>query len=497
MSTEVEILDRFASFTHKPYEFVMFAFPWGEAGGDLALATGPEPWQEDFLRRLGADVVAPEQALRYATSSGNGIGKSSLVSWLILWAMATHEDTRGVITANTEVQLVTKTWAELSKWYRLFIGRFMFDLSATRLCSRDPDHANTWRVDMIPWSERNPEAFSGLHNKGKRILIVYDEASAIHDTIWEKTEGALTDRDTEIIWATFSNPTRNSGRFFDCFHSHKHRWVTRNIDSRTVRLANRALHDSWVEDYGVDSDFVRIHVRGEFPRQGVQDFISAEEVRLAMEREVSAYGFDPLILGVDVARHGDDATVIYRRRGRDAKSLPFITIRNQDLMFTAGKVAELFVSEKPDAIFIDVGGAGAGAYDRLQQLHIPCIGVDFGAKPEGTAGTDKQKYANKRASMWGALREWIRLGGGLPNNRELERELIAPQYFYQDKSNAIVLESKKDMKARGQPSPNIADALALTFAFPVGPRQFSPGYNKPRHQVEYDPFASAYREQRV
>ncbi len=208
----MDLIEELAGFSSDPLGFVLFGFPWNEPG-ELEGRFGPEPWQVDILIDLGDGIISAAEAIRLARTSGHGIGKSALVSWIILWAISTFEDTKGVVTANTENQLKTKTWAELAKWYRLFIGRDYFKMTATALFSMDPEHERTWRIDMVPWSERNTEAFAGLHNQGKRILIVFDEASAIPDVIWETTEGALTDRDTQIIWAVFGNPTRNKGRF--------------------------------------------------------------------------------------------------------------------------------------------------------------------------------------------------------------------------------------------------------------------------------------------
>ena len=125
-----------------------------------------------------------------AIAAGNGPGKSALVAWIILWAMSTFEDTRGVITANTDTQLRTKTWAELAKWHRICLCKHWFHLTATAIYAKDKEHERTWRIDQVPWSLENVEAFAGLHNKGKRILLVFDEASAIPNKIWE-TAGRL------------------------------------------------------------------------------------------------------------------------------------------------------------------------------------------------------------------------------------------------------------------------------------------------------------------
>src|SRR5690606_12401434 len=125
--TLLTLEEELAQFVHDPLGFVLFAFPWGEPG-ELENDLGPEPWQVALLQDLGNGLLTVDQAVQLATTSGHGIGKSACVSWIILWAMATFEDTMGVVTANTETQLKTKTWAQLAKWHRLFIGRDMFKL---------------------------------------------------------------------------------------------------------------------------------------------------------------------------------------------------------------------------------------------------------------------------------------------------------------------------------------------------------------------------------
>lgn len=466
----MDIIEELAGFSSDPLGFVYFAFPWGEVG-ELSGATGPEPWQEELLIDLGRGIIDLSTAVRLATTSGHGIGKSALVSWLILWAMSTYEDTIGVVTANTETQLKTKTWAQLAKWFRLFIGKELFDMTATKLYSVDPAHENTWRIDMVPWSERNTEAFAGLHNQGKRILIVFDEASAIPDLIWEVTEGALTDTNTQIIWAVFGNPTRNKGRFRDCFPGGKfaHRWKSRAVDSREVSLTDKNQIAEWIKDYGEDSDFVRVRVRGIFPRIDASSFISFELATEASSRTSFPSG-DPIIIGVDVGRFGDDPTVIYPRKGRDAVTYAPEVLFKNDTMAVAAKVAATFLRLHASAVMVDSGGVGGGVVDRLRQLHIPVMEVDFGSAADGGDPNDGTKYANKRAEIWGKLRNWLATGCIPARVHGLEitlvDELTAPTYGLNGKE-AIQLESKKEMRKRGVPSPNVADALACTFAFDV------------------------------
>lgn len=479
---------------HKSFSgWVSFAFPWGEDDGELANAAGPEAWQAALARRID-EGLSPQEALLLATTSGHGVGKSAFVSWLILWALSTMADARGVVTANTETQLKTKTWAELGKWFRLFVGRELFRYEATCIFSREREHEKTWRVDMVPWSERNVEAFAGLHNKGRRILVVFDEASAIPDTIWETTEGALTDRDTEIIWAVFGNPTRNTGRFKQCFAGgqYAHRWLTQAVDSRAVSLTDHVQIKRWIGDYGDDSDFVRVRVKGEFPRAGTVQFIASELVADAAAREAVAFAHDPLILGVDVARFGDDASVIYIRKGRDGQSYAPLVYRGLDTMQLAARVVEQVAHYHADGVFVDGGGVGGGVVDRCRQLGVQVFEVQFGGKPDRPDfAMDAAKYANKRAEMWGLMREWLG-HGAIPEDPELTAALIGPQYGFNGRDE-IQLERKEDMKRRGLASPDLADALALTFAWPVLPQELAGGEGprKPLIEYEYDPFAVA------
>lgn len=471
MTDALDIVEELARFKSDPLGFVIWAFPWGEPGTELAHATGPEPWQEAILCDLASGLITIDQAIRLATTSGHGIGKSALVAWIILWAIATFIDTVGVVTANTETQLKTKTWQQLAKWHRLFIGRDYFKMTATSIFSVDPLHERTWRIDMVPWSERNTEAFAGLHNLGKRILVIFDEASAIPDVIWEVTEGALTDENTEIIWAVFGNPTRNKGRFRDCFAGGKfaHRWKSRAIDSRTISFTNKAQIEEWIKDYGEDSDFVRVRVRGIFPRVDAESFIPYELVMEATRR-VPVLNSDPIVIGADIGRFGDDPSIIYPRKGRDALTHEPEVLYGRDTMFTAARIAAMYLRLRASMAFVDEGGVGGGVVDRLRQLRIPVMGVDFGSKADGGDPNDGTKYANKRAEIIGKVRQWL-LTGSIPERiRGLEislpDEFTGPTFGMNNKEE-IQLESKKDMRKRGVKSTNVLDALACTFAFDI------------------------------
>ena len=460
VNPEADLRRIIAGYTHDPLRFAQFCWP----------SSSPLPWQRDVLDHIGSELrsgASRQGPIQIAVASGHGIGKSALVSWLILWGICTCADTRGVVTANTATQLQTKTWAELGKWYQLLPCRHWLDLKAESIGCRDDAHAKTWRIDQIPWSITRTEAFAGLHNKGRRILLIFDEASAIPDAIWEVAEGALTDQDTEIIWAVFGNPTQNTGRFKACFGKFRHRWQTRQIDSRDVSITNKAQIRQWIDDYGDDSDFVRVRVKGQFPRAATNQLISIDIVEAARRIEAVSWPSDPILIGVDVARFGDDQSVIAIRQGLDARSRPWRTYRGLDTMQLTAEVAGIVTDIarqglRVAAIFVDGVGVGAGVVDRLRELGHNAIDVQSGKT------SPDRRYFNLRAKMWCEMRDWLNRGGAIPDNQILADDLTGPQYGYHA-DHRLQLERKEDMRKRGLPSPDHADALAMTFAMPTGP----------------------------
>lgn len=467
LDAERHLIEDIAGFADDPLGYVLYVFPWGRRGTPLENRS-IRRWQREYLdeigRKLRAGAVTAGEVIRKAVASGHGIGKSALVAMLIKWAMDTHEDTRGVVTANTDTQLRTKTWAELAKWHQLSLTAHWATLTATALISNAPGHDKTWRLDAVPWSEHNTEAFAGLHNEGKRLLLIFDEASAIADKVWEVADGALTDKGTEIIWAVFGNPTRNTGRFRDAFRSD--RWQTQHIDSRTVEGVNLVELAGMVDEYGEDSDIVKVRIRGLFPSQAATQFIGEDDVLTSQRRECppQAYQHAARVMGVDIARHGDDDSVIVKRQGISCERPKRLHIT--DTMVLAAEVAEQIETWRPDAVFIDATGMGWAVVDRLNQLGYSRLiyAVQTGEKP-----FDEREYVNHRSELWVRMRKWIREAGVLPIDDDLETELQMPEYDY-DEKNRLRLESKKQMKARGVSSPDSADALALTFHTTVAPR---------------------------
>jgi len=475
-------------YAEDPYGWVMYSFPWGE--GELEKFEGPEPWQAELLKRIGAGLISYNDAILEAVSSGHGIGKSALVAWIILWSLSTFEDCRGVVTANTSIQLTTKTWPELYKWHRLFIARDWFVVTATSIYSSDPRHEKNWRFDAVPWSLIHTEAFAGLHNKGKRVVVVFDEASAIHDFIWEVSEGAMTDAETEIIWLAFGNPTRNIGRFHAAFHKLRHRWHNTQIDSRTVSLSDKNQIAKWAEDYGEESDFFKVRVKGEFPNISDRQFIPSDLVEAARGKHLQArqYEFAPVILSLDNAWTGGDEIVIGKRQGL-AYTVLAKYARNDDDTVIAGYLAKFEDEHEADGVFIDLG-YGTGVFSAGKLMNRKWQLVSFGSQ-SNNAG-----FLNKRAEMWNSMKIWLKQGGAIPDDPRLVEELCGPEYIVRV-DGKIVLESKEDMKKRGLPSPNRADALALTFAYPVTRKtpmqkmaaQYGPNKGMEFTKREYDPLA--------
>lgn len=484
-----------AGFYDDPLGFVLYAYRWGM--DDLSGFAGPDAWQRDFLSDLGKDVRArgfdgkiPVQAIRYAVASGHGIGKSALVAWLVNWIMSTRPHCKGVVTANTAPQLESKTWAEIIKWTKRSITADWFAFSsgkgAMRLYHRQ--FKESWRCDAVTCREENSESFAGQHAAGSTPFYIFDEASAIPAPIWDVAEGGLTDG--EPMWFAFGNPTRNEGRFYDCFHKRKHRWTRRQIDSRSCTLPNKAQIDEWLSDYGEDSDFFKVRVRGLFPQMAQAQLIGGSIVEQAMRRRLeSADRHAPLIVGVDVARFGQDRSVIAFRQGQDGQSVMPLCLKNADTMQVAAHVARIAAGEhvhapgrRPDALMIDEIGIGAGVVDRLRQLGFRNV-IDV----NGAHAASEKHYANLRAQMYDRFRLWLNGGGALADLPELREDIGLIEYGY-DRMGRLLLESKDSIKKKGA-SPDFADAYALTFAQDVAYRANPAGMTQDtRYQDEYDPF---------
>lgn len=465
-----------------PEAFVLFAFPWGQKGTPLEHFHGPRKWQRKVLRDLTAHIAKNKTAsayevMRMATASGRGIGKSALVSWLILWMLSTRIGSTTIVSANSEAQLRSVTWAEVTKWLALLINSHWFEVSATRvmpakwiaeLVERDLKKGTRyWSVEGRLWSEENPDAYAGVHNHDG-VMVIFDEASGIPDPIWSVTAGFFTENTPNRFWCAFSNPRRNEGYFYECFNGKRAFWQTQNIDARQVEDTDKAVYEQIIAEYGADSTQARVEVYGEFPSDGDDQFISPRIVDEAMARPRYKDESAPRVIGVDPARGGADSTVIVVRQGRDIIAIK--RYQGDDTMETVGRVIDAIEEYQPTLTVIDEGGLGYGVLDRLKEQRYKVRGVNFGWKSKNPA-----MFQNKRSEMWGEMREWLKTAA-LPQDRTLKADLCGPHQKF-NSAGAILLESKKDMKARGLASPDAADALAVTFAYPVASREYR---EKPR-----------------
>jgi hypothetical protein len=459
-----------------PLAFVLLTFPWGEKGTPLENFTGPRKWQREVLVNLRDHIKQNDgkidyDTMRLAIASGRGIGKSALVSWLVVWMLSTRIGSTTIVSANSEAQLRSVTWAEITKWLAMAINSHWFEIAATRimpakwiteLVERDLKKGTRyWAVEGRLWSEENPDAYAGLHNHDG-VMLIFDEASGIPDSIWSVSDGFFTENTPHRFHIAFSNPRRNTGYFYEAFNSKRAFWRTSNIDARDVEGTDKNLYQRILDEYGADSYQANVEVYGQFPSEGDDQFIPVNLIDDAMKRPRQKDETAPIVIGVDPARFGSDATVIAVRQGRDIIDIK--RLRGADTMEVVGHVIDAIEEYKPALTVIDEGGLGAGVVDRLKEQRYKIRGVNFGSKAK-----NQIMWGNKRAEMWGAMRDWLKTGS-VPADRFLKSDLIGPK-TKPDSKGTLFLESKKDMRSRGLASPDAADAIAVTFAFPVASRE--------------------------
>jgi hypothetical protein len=463
-----------------PLAFVMFAFPWGKAGTPLEHETGPRKWQVEVLEEIRDHIKTQRDRrsskldmamLSEAVASGRGIGKSALVAWLVLWMMSTRLGSTTIVTANTESQLTSRTWAELGKWHTLSINGHWFDKAAMSLKPAE------WFDELLKsqlkidtgyyyaqaqlWSEEKPDAFAGVHNHAG-IFVIYDEASGIPQAIWNVTKGFFTEPVLDRYWFAFSNPRNNTGAFFECFHKFRDFWRRRQIDSRTVEGTDGAIYQSIIDQHGIDSDEARVEVYGQFPNAGEDQLIPMDLILGAREREIIPDRGAPLLMGIDYGNGGHDESVIRFRQGFDGRSIPAIRASGREVLdFTANFVIPAIDKFKPDFVMLDANGVGAPGGEMLRSRGYKVISV----YAQGSAKDEKQ-YQNKRAECWGEMRLWLR-NGSIDLSDVLKDDLKGPKRIWNKTTGKLQIESKDDMKRRGLASPNDGDSLSITFGVMV------------------------------
>lgn len=478
---DLELADELARFYADPLGFVRFSYPWKEPGA-LAEEPGPDAIQEQVLRDIGAEVKArrfdgvhPVMPILMALSSGHGTGKSVLGAWVACWLLSTRPHSIGTVTANTNQQLQERTWAAIKYWMNLCITAHWFEV-LDRIV-RHRQHPESWKAVAQTCKQENAQAFAGQHARTSTSWYMFDEASNIPDRIFEVAYGGLTDG--EPMMFAWGQPARNSGEFYQiCFGRKRDRWKHRTIDSRQSRFTNKTLIEEWIADYGEDSDYVRVRIKGLPPSADELQFIGNDRIHEAQRRPAQGLTEDPLIAGFDVSGGGSAWNVIRFRRGLDARTVPPVRItgeHGQDREVLIAKAAEILSDKRPDRkvamMFVD-SAYGAPIVERLRVLGFRnVVEVNFGGH------SPNAHHANMRAYMWDQQRDWL-LHGAIPDEERLEIDLGAPGYHI-NRSGKLVIESKEDMVKRGAVSPDDGDALALTFAQPVAPAK------KPqKHKIE-------------
>lgn len=456
-------------------------------------ATVPDAWQDDVLEMF-------PHSPRLAMKACKGPGKTTVLAWIAWNFLLTRPNPKIAATSISADNLADGLWTEMAKWQaRSPLLKSAFTWTKTRIFANESPEQ--WWMSARTWpksgdSTAQADTLAGLH--ADYLLFILDEAGGVPDGVMAAADaglanaGALVDsggQEAHIVMA--GNPTHLSGPLYRACSTERSLWRVVEITSdpddpkRTPRVSVEWARQQ-IQKHGRDNPWVLVNVFGRFPPSSLNSLIGPDEVREAMTRQIPALApnLAAKVLGVDVAREGDDMSVIFPRQGRVATAPQ--TLRNVDSLIGAANVSRKWTAWEADACFIDsTGGFGSGWIDQLRVLQRTPVGVHFAGK-----AMDAQRYANKRAEMYFLTCEWIRDGGCLPNIPELVEELTAPTYsFHKD---AFLLEPKESIKARIGRSPDYADGLALTFAYPVTPqwRPGTPGDRSARVRHDYDPYAA-------
>jgi hypothetical protein len=467
------LANKIQSFYSDPGGFVLFAFPWGEAGTELEHESGPDENQKRFLLDVGKAVRArafngrdPVMPLLFAIASGHGTGKTVLGAWLAIWILSTRPDSIGRVTAGTYTQLESVTWAVIQHWVGLSITGHWFIIQAHGIYHKL--RPKTWKLVALTCKEEKAQAFAGQHAKTSTSWYLFDEASLVPDKVWTVAKGGLTDG--EPMMFAWGQPERNSGRFYEVnWGREEHQWDHRCFDSRSSRFTNKELIARDIAEYGIDSDFVRVRIRGIHPLASELQFIDRARILGAQQRQVVTFPDDPLIAGFDASGGGSAWNVVRFRRGLDARSIPPLRVPGElsrDRSMLLAKLTEILREQHPDrkiaVMFVD-SAYGAPYVERLHTLGFGnVVEVNFGAP------SPDRHQANMRAYMWNLCKEWLLHGAITADDGKLALDLGSPGAYIRP-NGQLVIESKESMQKRGLASPDDGDALALTFAQPVAP----------------------------
>ena len=443
----------------------------------------PDRWQAQTLRAF-------VEHQRLALKACKGPGKSTVLSWLGWNFLLTRPFPKVVATSITEANLRDGLWTEMAKWrHKAPLLQEMFEWRVERIVS--VEHPETWWMAARSWSRgadpgAQADTLAGLH--ADYILFLIDEAGGVPDSVAAAAEAALaTGVETKLVIA--GNPTLLEGPLYRACTRERKLWWVKEITGdpddpdRSPRISVQWAREQ-IDKYGRESPYVMVNVFGQFPPTSSTALLGVGDVERAQRRMVveGAWLEEAKVLGVDVARFGDDRTVLTARQGPmcfDQK-----VFRNLNTMEVADQVAASAAKWRPDLVVVDQGGVGAGVLDRLQQMGVEAIGIDSNWK------AIEARFVNRRAEMWWKMADWVKAQGCLPETPELVSELTGPQYSFSP-TGKIVLESKDELKEKGLPSPDLADSLALTFAIPaarMSPQERLTG-RKRGVLSEYDPLS--------
>lgn len=426
----------------------------------------PDAWQVEFLE-------AYQQNNRIAAKACKGPGKTAVLAWCAWHFMVCYPQAQVAATSITGDNLRDGLWKEMAKWQmRSEFIKQCFAWKAERIVCKD--HPETWFMSARKWSkdatgDQQANALAGLH--ADYIMFILDEAGGIPDAVMAAAEAVMANAGTEVNPDAIAkilicgNPTHLSGPLYRACSTEASLWKTIEITgdpdapNRSPRISKQWAREQ-IKKYGADNPWVLVNVFGRFPPASLNALIGPDEVEAAMNRVVpiEAYKDDSRILGVDVARHGDDQSVIFPRQGIVAFMPKKVRIQNTQRL--ASVVAVAMKKWPPDGCFVDsTGGLGYAIIDPLREWGYTVTDVHFAAK-----ATD-QHYFNKRSEMIWEMCDWIKRGGCLPRDNELKEELVAMTYYHQgDKLRVVEKDIIKEEIGR---SPDTSDALALTFAYPV------------------------------
>ena len=463
--TQKDLLD----FYHSPKAFCLQMIPWGL--GELKNEFLRD-WQLEYLEDWGKEIVSrgftgtdSVKPIMMSTASGHGVGKSALCAFKILFLHYTRPRSKGMVTAGTRTQLKERTWSELKRWMRLnplFDKISEYSNAANNMSLRNKSDPSGWNVVALTVEAHSSENFQGLHAHASSPFIIVDEASAIDDAIYTAARWGVSSGEGHL--AIFGNLTRPSGFFQRSQFSEKDMWNARSI-SRTDVFPDNEADKEEIKKYGWDSDYIRVRIRGLPPKLSESQLISWDDIDQCIETNLQYQEDDPLIFGIDMGSTGVDKTVIFPVKGAVADLLghPIEIMDTNDIPSMEQRIAERIHMEKPDHVWVDSTGHGAGSVQHLQQMGFRQVrGVNFARKVEGT------NYANMRSYMYGRLHRKIMNGMiSLPDNMRLRDELGAITYTERSSDGKILLDPKSEIKKKLGRSPDMSDALALTQAFVV------------------------------